>query len=81
MEQIVEEAVKIKEKINSLGIEDLQVMGPVPSPISKRGGNYFVRLIIKYYSKEVVLQLNFLRDYKTSSNINLAIDVDPQELV
>ncbi len=81
MENIVIEANKIKERINGLGLEDLQIMGPVPSPISKKGGNYFIRLILKYKSKETVYRLNFLREYKTPSNINLTIDVDPQELV
>lgn len=81
VEQLVEEAQKIKEEINSMGIENLQIMGPVPSPISKKGGNYFVRLILKYNSRETVFKLKFLKDYKIPSNINITIDVDPQELV
>ncbi len=80
-EKLMEHTRKIKQLILEQNFEKLEVLGPVPSPIFKKGGNLFVRLILKYLDKSLPLKLSFLKDYKLPSNITLTIDVDPQELV
>ncbi len=79
--ELEEFAKSIRHKILELEIEDLEIMGPVPSPIGKKGGYSFVRLILKYSDENLPQKLNFLKQAKIPPNVSVSIDVDPQELL
>ena len=60
-------------------IKDLQVLGPVDSPLLKIKKNFRSRLLLKFNNgflmqKEIT---NVLNGLKISSKIKLTVDVDP----
>ncbi len=70
-------ATEIKNKLSN--IKDLEVFGPVDSPLFKIKKNFRSRLLIRFNSrflmqKEIIKVLNGL---KISSKIKLTVDVDP----
>ena len=70
-------AREIKMKLNV--IKDLQVLGPVDSPLLKIKKNFRSRLLLKFNNgflmqKEIT---NVLNGLKISSKIKLTVDVDP----
>jgi len=70
-------ATEIKSKL--INIKDLEVFGPVDSPLFKIKKNFRSRLLIRFSSrflkqKEIIKVLNGL---KISSKIKLTVDVDP----
>ena len=70
-------ATEIKNKL--INIKDLEVFGPVDSPLFKIKKNFRSRLLIRFSSrflkqKEIIKVLNGL---KISSKIKLTVDVDP----
>ena len=70
-------AREIKVKLNQ--INNLEVMGPVDSPLFKIKNNFRSRLLIKFENqifmqKKITKVLNGL---KISSKIKLTVDVDP----
>ena len=70
-------ATEIKNKL--INIKDLEVLGPVDSPLFKIKKNFRSRLLIRFNSrflmqKEIIKVLNGL---KISSKIKLTVDVDP----
>ncbi|HOK23011.1 MAG TPA: primosomal protein N' [Candidatus Hydrothermia bacterium] len=80
-EDLVKHAESIRKRLLDINPSGLEVLGPVPSPVAKKGGNYFVRLILKYLDRNFPLKLNFLKDIKLPRNITFSIDVDPQDLL
>lgn len=81
LEKLTDFAKNVKQLILSRDFKSLEVLGPVPSPISRKGGNYLVRLILKYKDRYLPFKLDFLREIKIPYNITITIDVDPQELI
>ena len=70
-------AREIKTKLNQ--IENLEVLGPVDSPLLKIKKNFRSRLLIKF-NNQFFLQkkiANVLNRLKISSKIKLTVDVDP----
>ena len=70
-------AIEIKNKLSNM--KDLEVLGPVDSPLFKIKKNFRSRLLIRFNSrflmqKEIIKVLNGL---KISSKIKLTVDVDP----
>ena len=70
-------ATEIKNKLSN--IKDLEVLGPVDSPLFKIKKNFRSRLLIRFnrrflMQKEIIKVLNGL---KISSKIKLTVDVDP----
>ena len=70
-------AREIKNKLSIM--KDLEVLGPVDSPLFKIKKNFRSRLLIRFNSrflmqKEIIKVLNGL---KISSKIKLTVDVDP----
>ncbi len=70
-------ATEIKNKLSNM--KDLEVLGPVESPLFKIKKNFRSRLLIRFNSrflmqKEIIKVLNGL---KISSKIKLTVDVDP----
>ena len=70
-------ATEIKNKLSNM--KDLEVLGPVDSPLFKIKKNFRSRLLIRFNSrflmqKEIIKVLNGL---KISSKIKLTVDVDP----
>ncbi len=70
-------ATEIKNKL--INIKDVEVFGPVDSPLFKIKKNFRSRLLIRFSSrflkqKEIIKVLNGL---KISSKIKLTVDVDP----
>ena len=70
-------ATEIKNKL--INIKDLEVFGPVDSPLFKIKKNFRSRLLIRFSSrllkqKDIIKVLNGL---KISSKIKLTVDVDP----
>ena len=70
-------AREIKLKLNQ--ISNLEVLGPVDSPLLKIKKNFRSRLLIRF-SNRLLMQtkiLNVLNRLKISSKIKLTVDVDP----
>ena len=71
------EAKKIKQILSN--IRDIDVMGPVTSPIFKIKNNYRTRLLlrspIKLFPQKQIRKL--LKLFKVSKKIKLTVDVDP----
>ena len=70
-------AQEIKIKLNT--IKELEVMGPVDSPISRIKKNFRCRLLIRFNNSQLFQKkiANLLNNLKISSKIKLTVDVDP----
>jgi len=70
-------AKEIKSKLSR--IKELEILGPVDSPLLKIKKNFRTRLLIKF-NNQVLMQkkiANILNNLKISSKIKLTVDVDP----
>ncbi|MEO0272198.1 MAG: primosomal protein N' [candidate division WOR-3 bacterium] len=81
LEKITQVAKELKEKISVLSVRYLEIIGPVPSPISRKGGNFLVRLLLKYKDKNFPEELNFLKNYPLPKNVYLSVYVDPVDML
>jgi len=70
-------AQEIKIKLKS--IRELEVMGPVDSPISRIKKNFRCRLLIRFNNSQLFQKkiAKLLENLKISSKIKLTVDVDP----
>ena len=70
-------AREIKTKLNN--INDLEVLGPVDSPLLKIKKNFRSRLLIRFNNRFLMQKkiANVLNRLKISSKIKLTVDVDP----
>jgi len=70
-------AQEIKMKLNL--IKDLEVMGPVDSPILRMKKKFRCRLLIRFNNSQLLQKniANLLDNLKISSKIKLTVDVDP----
>jgi len=70
-------AKEIKNKLNKLN--ELEVMGPVDSPISKVKKKFRSRLLLRFKSSQLAQKkiANIIENLKISSKIKLTVDVDP----
>ena len=70
-------AREIKIKLNQ--INDLEVLGPVDSPLLKIKKNFRSRLLIRFNTRFILQKkiTNILNGLKISSKIKLTVDVDP----
>ncbi|MAW17348.1 MAG: primosomal protein N' [Candidatus Pelagibacter sp. TMED272] len=70
-------AREIKMKLNP--IKDLEILGPVDSPLLKIKKNFRSRLLIKFNNHNFMQKkiTNVLNGLKISSKIKLTVDVDP----
>ncbi len=70
-------AREIKVKLNN--IKDLEVLGPVDSPLLKIKKNFRSRLLIRFKKQSLVQKkiANVLNGLKISKKIKLTVDVDP----
>ena len=70
-------AKEIKAKLNK--INDLEVLGPVDSPLLKIKNNFRSRLLIRHDKKSFIQRKisQILNNLKISSKIKIKIDVDP----
>ncbi len=70
-------AQEIKKKLGK--IKELEIMGPVDSPISKIKKNFRCRLLIRFDNSQLFQKkiANLLNNLKISSKIKLTVDVDP----
>ena len=66
-------------KIKLKQIENLEVLGPVDSPLLKVKKKFRSRLLIKFNSRLMLQKkiVNVLNGLKISSKIKLTVDVDP----
>ena len=70
-------ASEVKKRL--VKIENIEILGPVESPIIKLNKKYRARLLIKS-KKQNMVQKNIekvLKNLKISSKIKLKVDVDP----
>ena len=70
-------AREIKNKLDK--IQDLEVLGPVDSPLLKIKKNFRSRLLIRFNNRFLMQKkiTNVLNGLKISSKIKLTVDVDP----
>ena len=70
-------AKEIKMKLKQ--IDNLEILGPVDSPLLKIKKNFRSRLLIRYNNRSLIQKkIKFLLDrLKISSKIKLTVDVDP----
>ena len=70
-------AREIKNKLKQ--VKEIEILGPVDSPLSKIKKNFRSRLLIKF-NNDIFMQkkiLKVLNKLKISSKIKLTVDVDP----
>ena len=70
-------AREVKIKLNQ--INDLEILGPVDSPLLKIKKNFRSRLLIRFSNRFLMQKkiMNVLNGLKISSKIKLTVDVDP----
>ena len=70
-------AREIKNKLNQ--INNLEVLGPVDSPLLKIKKNFRSRLLVRFDNRFLMQKKirNVLNKLKISSKIKLTVDVDP----
>ncbi len=70
-------AREIKQRLNK--IQDLEILGPIDSPLLKIKKNFRSRLLIRFSNKLLMQKriTNVLNKLKISSKIKLTVDVDP----
>ena len=70
-------AIEIKKKLNQ--IKDIEILGPVDSPLLKIKKYFRTRLLIKFDNQRLMQKkiANLLNKLKISSKIKLTVDVDP----
>ncbi len=70
-------AQEIKSKLNT--IKELEIMGPVDSPILRMKKSYRCRLLIRFNNSQLFQKkiAKLLNNLKISSRIKLTVDVDP----
>ena len=73
----IDGAKEIKTKLNQ--IKEIEVLGPVDSPLLKIKKNFRSRLLVKFDSNKLLQKkiTNLLNKLKISSKIKLTVDVDP----
>jgi primosomal protein N' (replication factor Y) len=73
----IEGAREIKKHLKK--INDLEVMGPVDSPLLRIKKKYRSRLLIRFEEKSLKQKLvsKLLNSLKISNKIKLTVDVDP----
>ena len=66
-------------KLQLKKINNLEVMGPIDSPILKIKKKFRSRLLIRFNNKQLIQKriTNLLNSLKISSKIKLRVDVDP----
>ena len=70
-------AREIKMKLSQ--INDIEILGPIDSPLLKIRKHYRSRLLIRFSMKKLMQKkiTNLLNKLKISSKIKLTVDVDP----
>ena len=70
-------AREIKIKLNQ--IKDIEILGPIDSPLLKIKNNFRSRLLIRFSNQKLMQSRvsNLLNNLKISSKIKLTVDVDP----
>ena len=70
-------AQEIKNKLNKLN--ELEVMGPVDSPVFKVKKRFRSRLLLRFKNSQLIQKkiANLIENLKISSKIKLTVDVDP----
>jgi len=70
-------AKEIKKKLKK--IENIEIMGPVDSPLLKIKKKFRSRLLIRFNNKDLMQKkiTKLLKTLKISSKIKLTVDVDP----
>ena len=70
-------AREIKNKLNQLN--DIEVLGPIDSPLLKIKKNFRSRLLVRFNNRFLMQKkiTNVLNRLKISSKIKLTVDVDP----
>ena len=73
----IEGAREIKRHLNK--IDDIEILGPVDSPLLKIKKKFRTRLLIRFNGKSLIQKklANLLNSLKISSKIKLTVDVDP----
>ena len=73
----VDGAREIKNHLKK--IEDIEIMGPVDSPLLKIKNKFRSRLLIRFKGKSLIQKkiINLLNTLKISGKIKLTVDVDP----
>ena len=73
----IEGAREIKRHLNK--IDDIEILGPVDSPLLKIKKKFRARLLIRFNGKRLIQKkiANLLTSLKISSKIKLTVDVDP----
>ena len=73
----IQGAKEIKLKLNQ--ISNLEVLGPIDSPLLKIKKNFRSRLLIKFNNRFMMQKkiTNLLNGLQISSKIKLTVDVDP----
>lgn len=74
-----------KDIANQLGCENLNIYGPIPAAMLKKGGQYRAQLLIQTNNRSELQRwlkpfVQNIEKLKSSRNIRWSIDIDPQEL-
>ncbi|OOF36187.1 primosomal protein N' [Rodentibacter heidelbergensis] len=81
-EQAEECLFRIADFFHTKNIEGLQILGPMPAPLSKKAGQFRWQLLLQHPSRQALQRV--LREYQQAnleknSQVRLILDVDPQD--
>ncbi|OOF48889.1 primosomal protein N' [Rodentibacter trehalosifermentans] len=74
--------IKIADFFQAKTIEGLQILGPMPAPLSKKAGQFRWQLLLQHPSRlalQKVLLAYQQADLEKNSQVRLILDVDPQD--
>jgi primosomal protein N' (replication factor Y) len=81
-EVIKAEAFNMKQFFMSKGFDGVEIYGPAPAPRLRIKDNYRYHILLKSREEETLIQVeDFLKSLKKNSKINVAWDMDPQDLL
>ena len=77
--------MEVKQTLQKLNINSLEILGPAPSPMERKAGKYRSQLlIIGENRKQLHFALNqmlkFIEDCKLAQKVRWNLDVDPQDM-
>lgn len=81
-EEVRKEAERVKTILNEKHDREIIIYGPVPAPKSRIKENYRYNILLKSKQVQILTEIcNEMRKINTNSSVDMAWDMDPQDLL
>ena len=81
-EEVRKEAERVKTILNEKHDREIIIYGPVPAPKSRIKENYRYNILLKSKQVQILTEIcNEMRKISTNSSVDMAWDMDPQDLL